>query len=452
MRGIIIFLLFFGGLIWADTVILENDSVYEGRIVKETEKMIIIKTEIGEIGIPRDKIKEIEYEWVKEGEKEYKKGNWEEAKEIFEEYIEKEKGKTKDKEKAIFKIGMCYMKLNEKEKALKKFLQLLKEYPDTEYREKAELEIGKIYYEKGEKEKAKEIFEKLKGSWDRKIKAEAEYYLFVLNPPETEGEKEEFYNEYIAQYPESPYISEILYQKGETLYNRIENREKYTIKNIPQYREIKELREEAKEKTENPETLKKIYPLLITCYDHLAEYRRKHKTMREYVDLLYPKDKEKQANYLKKQADELKEKGETGEAIMLYHFIPYNYPESKTVSGCYFKLGELFEEKMDWERALKNYKFVLSNEVEENLLQKVLFRIGICYLKLNKNKKATEMFQEIILKYPESNFSGEVLYYLGRAYYNSGRKEKAKEVFNRYFKKFPEGKYAKEVNLYLKLP
>ncbi len=42
--------------------------------------------------------------------------------------------------------------------------------------------------------------------------------------------------------------------------------------NIPQYREIKEILEKAKEKTENPEVLKKIYPLLITCYDHLAEY------------------------------------------------------------------------------------------------------------------------------------------------------------------------------------
>ena len=328
MRGIIIFLLFFGGLIWADTIILKNDSVYEGRIIKETEKMIIIKTEIGEIGIPRDKIKEIEYEWVKEGEKEYKKGNWEEAKEIFEEYIEKEKGKTKDKEKAIFKIGMCYMKLNEKEKALKKFLQLLKEYPDKEYREKAELEIGKIYYGKGEKEKAKEIFEKLKGSWDRKIKAEAEYYLFVLNPPETEESKEEFYNEYIAQYPESPSISEILYQKVETLYNRMENREKYTIKNIPQYREIKEILEKAKEKTQDPETLKKIYPLLITCYDHLAEYRRKHQTMKKYAQLLYPEDREKQAEWMKNQADRLITEGETAEAIVLYRMIIRSYHKS----------------------------------------------------------------------------------------------------------------------------
>ncbi|MCD6220803.1 tetratricopeptide repeat protein, partial [bacterium] len=312
MRGIVIFLLFFN-LIWADTVILKNGSVYEGRIIKETEKMIIIKTEVGEIGIPRDKIKEIEYEWVKEGEKEYKKGNWEEAAEIFEKYIEKEKGKTKDKEKAIFKIGMCYMKLNEKEKALKKFLHLLKEYPETEYRESAELEIGKTYYGKGEKEKAKEIFEKLKGSWDRKIKAEAEYYLFVLNPPETEEEKEEFYNNYITRYPESPYISEILYQKAEILYNRMENREKYTIKNIPQYREIKELLEKAKEKTENPETLKKIYPLLITCYDHLAEYRKKHQTMKEYAQLLYPEDREKQAEWMKQQADRLITEGETAE-------------------------------------------------------------------------------------------------------------------------------------------
>ncbi len=403
--------------------------------------MIIIKTEIGEIGIPREKIKEIEYEWVEEGEKEYKKGNWEEAKEIFEKYIEKEKGATKDKEKAIFKIGMCYMKLNEKEKALKKFLQLLKEYPDTEYREKAELEIGKIYYGKGEKEKAKEIFGKLKGSWDRKIKAEVEYYLFVLNPPETEEEKEEFCDNYITRYPESPYISEILYQKAETLYNRMGNREKYTIKNIPQYREIKELLEKAKEKTENPETLKKIYPLLITCYDHLAEYGRKHKTMKEYAVLLYPKEREKQAEWIKKQADRLITEGEIGEGIQIYRKIEKEYPETKVGLNCCLSLGRIFEKEGDIERSAKGFVSFVKNYPDEEKCAELLIEAAKKYKSIGRYKKSIECLEKIIKEYRKTEKVEDALFAIGFYYKDIRNLKKAKEYWARYLEMYPEGKY-----------
>jgi len=59
----------------------------------------------------------------------------------------------------------------------------------------------------------------------------------------------------------------------------------------------------------------KIYPLLITCYDHLAEYRRKHQTMKKYAQLLYPENREKQAEWMKKQADRLITEGEISGSI-----------------------------------------------------------------------------------------------------------------------------------------
>ena len=452
MRGIVIFLLFFN-LIWADTVILKNGSVYEGRIIKETEKMIIIKTEIGEIGIPREKIKEIEYEWIKEGEKEYKKGNWEEAKEIFEKYIEKEKGKTKDKEKAIFKAGMCYIKLNKKEKALKKFLQLLKEYPETEYREKAEIEIGRIYYEKGEKEKAKEIFGKLKGSWDRNTRAEAEYYLFVLNPPETEEAKEKFYNHYITRYPESPYISEILYQKVKTLYNRMGNREKYTIKNIPQYREIKELLEKAKEKTQNPETLKEISPLLITCYDHLAEYRRKHKTMKEYAALLYPEEREKQAEWMKEQADRLITEGETGEAIQIYRKIEKEYPETKVSSDALYEVAKIIDKEETRCEAvrgsIREYENLIKKYPESQYAEYIYFTLVKKYQILGRKEKEIEYFEEFLKKYPESKKRENALFYLGLLYRESKKENQAKRIWRKYLEEYPKGIYSQVIKTYL---
>lgn len=449
MRRFFIVILLLSFLCKAEVIIMENGSVYEGKIKEETKKMIIIKTEIGEIGIPKERIKEIKYDWMKEGEREYNNGNWEEAVKIFEKYIEKTKKRTKEREKAIFKAGMCYMKLKEKQKAFEKFSLLLKEYPETIYREKAELEIGKIYMDEGEKEKAEEIFEKVRGSWDEKIRGEDEYYLFKLNPPEREEEKEEFYRNYILRYPGSPYISEILYLKAKDIYSKMKDREKYTIKNIPQYREITQILEEAKEKTKNPEILKKIYPLLIICYDHLARYKEKHNTMKEYAEILYPNKKEKQAQYIKQEADKLKDQGEIPEAISLYRFIIESYPDTEITFWVLFQLGKIFEAQADWESALNFYLQIPEKDKKGMLTEKVMPLIGKMYLQINKNKEAIEIFQKFLNKFSESMYKEEVIYKMGVAYYNSGNKKEAKDTFNLYLREYPNGRYKKEAKFFL---
>ncbi|MDD3735285.1 MAG: tetratricopeptide repeat protein [Candidatus Pacebacteria bacterium] len=373
MKKVIIFVIGFSLFGWGEVIILKNDSVYTGKIKEETEERVIIKTEIGDIGIPRDIIREIKYDWVKEGEEKYKKGNWQEAIELFEKYLEKEKGITKTREEILYKTGICYVKTGQEEKGKEKMEQLLKEYPETIYRDKAELEIGKIYYEKGEKEKAKGILSKIKAR-DKEVRGEAEYYLFLISPPEKQQEKEKFYDNYISQYPESNKMPEILYLKAEALYNKIENKEEYTTKNIPQYKQIKELLEKAS-KTGEIETLKKIYPLLITCYDHIAEYQEKYKTMKQYAELLYPEDKEKQAEYLKQQADKLMAQEETGEAIIMYRFIIARYPNTKCTRKTYLNIAEIFRDEGDIKGAINEYKKLLDNYPKSKEAEIVPFEI-----------------------------------------------------------------------------
>ena len=389
---------------------------------------------------------------MKEGEEEYKKGNWQEAIELFERYLEKEKGITKTREEILYKTGICYVKTGQEEKAKEKMEQLLKEYPETIYRDKAELEIGKIYYEEGEKEKAKGVLSRIRGSWDKEVRGEVEYYLFLISPPEKQQEKEKFYDNYISQYPESNKIPEILYLKAETLYNKIENKEEYTTKNIPQYKQIKELLEKAS-KTGEIETLKKIYPLLITCYDHIAEYPEKYKIMKQYAELLYPEDKEKQAEYLKEQADKLMAQEETGEAIIMYRKIAKEYPDTEIAPEVLFDVAKIiYEEEKKVEavnQTIKEYEEIIQKYPKNKYAEDIYFILVKKYQELGKINQAIKQLEDFLKTYPDSKKYESALFLLGMMYKENKSQEQAKKVWEEYLKKYPEGVYYTVVKTFL---
>jgi hypothetical protein len=56
-------------------------------------------------------------------------------------------------------------------------------------------------------------------------------------------------------------------------------------------KKIEEL-EKIKEGTKDPEILKKIYPVLIEKYDKQAEYEKKHRSMKEYAEILIYRKRE----------------------------------------------------------------------------------------------------------------------------------------------------------------
>ncbi|MCM8785706.1 MAG: tetratricopeptide repeat protein [Candidatus Omnitrophica bacterium] len=244
---------------------------------------------------------------------------------------------------------------------------------------------------------------------------------------------------------------EILYKQLEERFSQLD-KENQPIKNIPKYKEITNTLEEIIEKKPTDKKLiESIYKLLIECYDRQAEYPKKHRILKEYSELLYPEEKEKQAKTIKEYADKLKEKGEITEAIILYRLIVKEYPDTKIGSESYFRLGKIFEEENDWRSSLIQYQLTIKKDTRNTLTEEVLPKLGNMYLKVNQNKEAIETFQSFISKYPESPFLEDVLYELGCAYFNSRDKQKAKETFELYLMKYPKGKYISETDIFLEI-
>jgi len=221
--------------------------------------------------------------------------------------------------------------------------------------------------------------------------------------------------------------------------------------NIHQYREIEKLLKKAKEKTE---TLKKISPLLITCYDHLAEDREKHQTMREYAQLLYPEEREKQAEWMKNQAEKLKEKGETGEAIMIYRKIGEEYKNTEIAGEVSFIIANIIEQQEEEQDAVKGsieeYENLIKKYPESQYAEEVHFKLVRKYQRLGKLNEGIRILENFIKNYPESKKKEQALFLLGILYRKTKNYENMKKVWNEYLKNYPEGTYTSIINSFLK--
>jgi len=198
----------------------------------------------------------------------------------------------------------------------------------------------------------------------------------------------------------------------------------------------------------------KISPLLITCYDHLAEYGRKHKAMKEYAALLYPKDREKQAEYLKQLAEKLKEKGETGEAIMIYRKIGEEYKNTEIAGEVSFIIANIIEQQEEEQDAVKGsieeYEKLIRDYPKTKYAEEAHFKLVRKYQRLGKTNESIRILENFIKNYPESKKKEQVLFLLGILYRKTKNYENMKKVWNEYLKNYPEGTYTSIINSFLK--
>lgn len=128
----------------ADTVyLIENGRFLEGKVLRETDEYIVllVHNEEGQIRIPKDKIKKIEYDIKSQLANlddddyagRYKVGVWAEQKGMFKEAIgllESLRGKTGVGDDLDKLLGQAYDKEKQFDKALKCFLDYMKTHPD----------------------------------------------------------------------------------------------------------------------------------------------------------------------------------------------------------------------------------------------------------------------------------------------------------------------------------
>lgn len=430
-------------IVLADIVIMkETGSVLEGKIINQTDKEITIKLDYGEVTIPKEKIKEIEVDWLIDGDKEYEKGNYQEALNYYEKYLQKYKEKGGDRERIFLRTGICNLKLGKKEKAFQDLTKFIEEFPTSRYIYQASLEAGKIYVEKGEKQKAIKYLEKAKTSYEKDIQGQAEYYLFTLKNINDQKEVLKFCDNYIMKYPESEKGPDILYRKAEILYNQIEDKTQ-KIENIPKYKEITDLLKRIINK--NPKDKKLLadtYKLMITCYDREVKYSEKHHAMEKYGETIYPQDTEKQAEWMKQEADKLREEGEIAEAIMFYRFILGKYPNVSFSPDIYNKVAGIFEKNLDIKRVIEEYKKLINSHPGTDFAEKVSLRIIGLYQKIRRIDLAITFGENFSQMYPESKYCENVLFLLGNLYKKVKNKEYENRSWQKYLEIYPSGIYA----------
>ncbi|MGB9677062.1 MAG: tetratricopeptide repeat protein [Candidatus Ratteibacteria bacterium] len=239
-----------------------------------------------------------------------------------------------------------------------------------------------------------------------------------------------------------------LLNKAKEIYEKTTKTQK--IEEIEIYNQIAQILKEALQKTEDKEIKKQIYPLLIETLDLIAEYKEKHKAMKEYAQLIYPEEREKQAEYLKEYADKLKEKGEIGEAISLYRFIIFNFIDIKITLNCCFIIVEILEGEGDIKKAadeLLNFAFKFS---EDEKIVVLIIEAAKKYKNIKNYKKAIECLERVINEYKNVSKTEDALFAIGFYYEEMGNKNKAEEFWRKYIEVYPNGKYISIINAQLK--
>jgi tetratricopeptide (TPR) repeat protein len=248
--------------------------------------------------------------------------------------------------------------------------------------------------------------------------------------------------------------SEQLYRKAQTLYNRIQDKTP-SITSIPRYEEISGLLEKAVNKnSDKKELLKEIYPLLITAYDRQARYPDKHKTMQRYAETLYPRDREKQARWVKQQADKLRSEKETAEAITLYRTIAKKYSETETAPESLFTVAEIIKREENSQgvadKSINEYETIIKNYPGTKYSEEIHRILTKQYQRKEDYNKSVHYLKTFLKKYPHSENYEEVLFELGLLYRQNKKEDEAKKVWEEYLKKYPEGLYSTSVKTYLK--
>ena len=213
----------------ADKIILKNNSVIEGKIIKEKDDQIIIELAGGKatMGIPRSDILKIIMEKPEsflKAEVAFKKRKFEEAIKLYNEVISLY-GTTEWAEKALVRIGRAYMGLKKADKACETFERFLSKHKDSDLSCEVALILGKIYKDKGAYDKAKIFFrEILKENYAGKYLAEAQFCLGGIYTATEEYEEAlmSFLRIVVVFYKQIEFIEDAIFKSG-FCYEKLED-------------------------------------------------------------------------------------------------------------------------------------------------------------------------------------------------------------------------------------
>lgn len=177
-----------------EKIILKNNAVIKGKIIKDEGNQIIIEEYKSKafLTIPRSSIVRVilkKPESFASAQALFKKGDYAEAAKLYTQVV-KEYGNYDWAQKALFQAGRAYMKLKRWDQAGQTFQKYLKSYPRSSIFHEVNLYFAQALACQGHHEKAALLYEnilKIKGK--ENLRAEAQYDLAELYLAGKEYEK-----------------------------------------------------------------------------------------------------------------------------------------------------------------------------------------------------------------------------------------------------------------------
>ncbi|HDT15507.1 MAG TPA: tetratricopeptide repeat protein, partial [Firmicutes bacterium] len=320
----------------------------------------------------------------------FKEGDFNEAKEIFEELIKDESADEETAMKSVLKLGDTYYELKMYEEAKKEYAKVIgafRKFPELAF--EATYGHGWVNYSLNNMQKAKDDFYTA-----RRRAVDAEQRL-----------RSDF-------------------MRANTLYTLYDFKGALEI-----YLGIISTREAGKG------IRREAYFYAGWCYYRLERFSLAVSFWEKYMAEAENRVKRAEAVYRIGWAYFRENK--FGEAEKKFAEITEKYKDTHFYQEALLKKGDSLYNKGDYAPAAEAYGEIVEKFPDHYRVPEALYGIQWSYYQLGENEKAIELSREFLKKYRGSSFAPEIQYRVAEHYYNDGKKETALEEYKKFLEENP---------------
>lgn len=420
----------------------------------------------------------------------YQQNKFEQAHKIF---LELSNVKDSLGERSLYWLGYISRNLQNNERAIKEFLEYLKQYPGSSYESKAKLQIGIINYElKRFQDAEKFLIELIEDTTDDVSRANASLILGTISLERKnfktakasyelaisliDPSNEDYSDALLGLAISNFYLNN--YDVVITILNQILNRknireidkvrfylgESYFIKK--QYRDaVKEYEEVLKKTTDDDLKELSLYGLIyghfnlknfsyviqvstkfledFTYSNHYSEVKLRladsyyaQKNFKKAVDLYreYFSDSEAKGNdYVSYQlAQALYRSGNLEGSIEELRRFLAQYPSSRYADEVQYLIGWIRFKQSSYEASIEEYGKVIQNYSNSPIVPLAYYSIGDAYFNLGKYDLAIENYKIVLDKYPQSPFVIDAMNGIQYAYVAQNKIDQAAQTITEF--------------------
>lgn len=308
-----------------------------------------------------------------------KLGDYEEAREIFSDYIQRfsRSGPT---DEVYYYLGEANFSSGDYQEASENYAQIITRFPKSKFIELARFGLAWAYLKMERFEDAIEYFRKFIESGTKSEFMDSAL-LGLANSFAKLSKLEsalEIYDRLIKEFSDSKYIGSVYSGKADVLYK------------LSRYEEAIELCQEAVKKISGQYDKNELSYTLGWAYQKA---------------------------------------GRIDDAIVVFEDL-IRYSDDDTIkASSYARLGDIYLERREFEKAQGAYDSILKEYPRSPYADYAQFQLGIVFHRIEKYEGAIMAFRSLLANFPKTKFKDEAQYYIGLSYFKMGNFTGAQEEF-----------------------